>query len=166
MHCLLCHEKIPRIRYWRTKSEFCCDEHAALHRRQTMERLVGRFGSIDDNPEVAAQSFDARVEARLAPRLPADAFETDGGEALVKLDELAKPGQGESQEESDEEVPSLTGLEDSSAAFEDGLEDENEEEAPLYRAEAVQRDEPFPIEIRALQSQDRDEPEPSGAAGF
>ncbi len=40
MHCLLCHEKIPRLRVWRTKSEFCCEEHAALYKKQTLERLL------------------------------------------------------------------------------------------------------------------------------
>ena len=40
MYCLLCHEKIPRLRAWRTKSEFCCDEHAALYKKQTLERLL------------------------------------------------------------------------------------------------------------------------------
>lgn len=40
MHCLLCHEKIPRLRAWTGKSEFCCDDHAELYKRQTMERLL------------------------------------------------------------------------------------------------------------------------------
>ncbi|MCB1019986.1 MAG: hypothetical protein KDC27_08660 [Acidobacteria bacterium] len=40
MYCLLCHEKIPRLRAWRTKSEFCCDEHASLYKKQTLERLL------------------------------------------------------------------------------------------------------------------------------
>ena len=40
MYCLLCHEKIPRLRAWRTKSEFCSDEHAALYKKQTLERLL------------------------------------------------------------------------------------------------------------------------------
>jgi hypothetical protein len=40
MFCLLCHEKISRLRAWRTKSEFCCDEHAEIYKRQTLERLL------------------------------------------------------------------------------------------------------------------------------
>ncbi len=40
MYCLLCHEKIPRLRAWRTKSEFCSDEHAALYKKQTLDRLL------------------------------------------------------------------------------------------------------------------------------
>jgi hypothetical protein len=40
MHCLLCHEKIPRLRAWTGKSEFCCDEHSDLYKKQTMERLL------------------------------------------------------------------------------------------------------------------------------
>ncbi len=45
MYCLLCHEKIPRLRAWRTKSEFCCDEHAAQYKKQTLDRLL-----TDQNP--------------------------------------------------------------------------------------------------------------------
>jgi hypothetical protein len=40
MFCLLCHEKISRLRAWRTKSEFCCDDHADIYKRQTLERLL------------------------------------------------------------------------------------------------------------------------------
>lgn len=40
MFCLLCHEKISRLRAWRTKSEFCSDEHAEIYKRQTLERLL------------------------------------------------------------------------------------------------------------------------------
>lgn len=40
MFCLLCHEKVSRLRAWRTKSEFCCDEHAEIYKRQTLERLL------------------------------------------------------------------------------------------------------------------------------
>ena len=45
MYCLLCHEKIPRLRAWRTKSEFCSDEHAAQYKKQTLDRLL-----TDQNP--------------------------------------------------------------------------------------------------------------------
>lgn len=44
MHCLLCHEKIPRLRAWTGKSEFCCDEHAELYKKQTIDRLL-----VDDS---------------------------------------------------------------------------------------------------------------------
>lgn len=39
MQCLLCHSKISRLRTWKTKSEFCSDEHAEVYKRQTLERL-------------------------------------------------------------------------------------------------------------------------------
>jgi hypothetical protein len=51
MFCLLCHEKVPRLRAWRTKSEFCCDEHAELYKRQTLERLL--TDEQDSNPAEA-----------------------------------------------------------------------------------------------------------------
>jgi hypothetical protein len=47
MFCLLCHEKVSRLRAWRTKSEFCCDEHAEIYKRQTLERLL--TDQEDDN---------------------------------------------------------------------------------------------------------------------
>lgn len=59
MHCLLCHEKIPRLRAWTGKSEFCCDEHADLYKKQTMDRLL-----VDDSESKSA-----------APALPI--FEND-----------------------------------------------------------------------------------------
>jgi hypothetical protein len=49
MHCLLCHEKIPRLRAWTGKSEFCCDEHADLYKKQTMDRLL-----VDDSAAKSA----------------------------------------------------------------------------------------------------------------
>jgi hypothetical protein len=49
MHCLLCHEKIPRLRAWTGKSEFCCDEHAELYKQQTMDRLL-----VDDSESKGA----------------------------------------------------------------------------------------------------------------
>jgi len=49
MHCLLCHEKIPRLRAWTGKSEFCCDEHAELYKKQTMDRLL-----VDDSESKSA----------------------------------------------------------------------------------------------------------------
>ena len=40
MQCLLCHKKISRFRIWKTKSEFCCDEHADTYKKQTLDRLL------------------------------------------------------------------------------------------------------------------------------
>ena len=40
MICLHCHEKIPRLRAWRTKSQFCSEECAEKYKTQTMERLT------------------------------------------------------------------------------------------------------------------------------
>ncbi len=40
MRCLVCGEKVARLRYWKTKSEFCSDEHAETHKRQTLDRLM------------------------------------------------------------------------------------------------------------------------------
>ena len=39
MRCLVCHKKVPRLRAWRTKSEFCSDEHAETYKQQTLARL-------------------------------------------------------------------------------------------------------------------------------
>ncbi len=59
MYCLFCHEKIPRLRSWRTKSEFCSDEHALLHRQQTLERLF-----VDQN---AARNQQQQPSSEDAP---------------------------------------------------------------------------------------------------
>ena len=40
MQCLLCRKRISRLRVWKTKSEFCCDEHADTYKKQTLDRLL------------------------------------------------------------------------------------------------------------------------------
>ena len=40
MQCLFCHKKLSRLRIWKRKSEFCCDEHADTYKKQTLERLL------------------------------------------------------------------------------------------------------------------------------
>ena len=50
MYCLLCHAKIPRLRAWRTKSEFCSDEHAEAYKNQMLDRLMV------NEPESAGQN--------------------------------------------------------------------------------------------------------------
>ena len=77
MHCLLCHEKIPRLRHWRTKSEFCCDEHAAMHRRQTLERLVGRVSGAEDRPDTSDDRLAVLGAGSNAPPLPSDIFRAE-----------------------------------------------------------------------------------------
>lgn len=71
MFCLLCHEKISRLRAWRTKSEFCCDEHAEIYKRQTLERLL----TDHDNTKPAE-----------APPLPVDTSPR-GNAASVRAEE-------------------------------------------------------------------------------
>ncbi len=51
MYCLLCHGKIPRLRAWRTKSEFCCDEHAEAYKNQMLDRLMVNEGDGGKKPE-------------------------------------------------------------------------------------------------------------------
>lgn len=92
MFCLLCHEKVPRLRAWRTKSEFCCDEHAEIYKRQTLERLL-----TDQKDEEAADSLPLPVEtgsaapaseSESAPASPAAA------ETLARFEEFDKPAAG------------------------------------------------------------------------
>ena len=40
MRCLVCHKRVPRLRAWRTKSEFCSDAHAETYRKLTLARLL------------------------------------------------------------------------------------------------------------------------------
>lgn len=57
MYCLLCKEKISRLRSWRTKSEFCSDEHAAQYKKQTLDRLLTE--DADDNGSSVPLPLDA-----------------------------------------------------------------------------------------------------------
>ena len=57
MYCLLCKEKIPRLRAWRTKSEFCSDEHAAQYKKQTLDRLLTE--EADENSGAVPLPIDA-----------------------------------------------------------------------------------------------------------
>jgi MinD-like ATPase involved in chromosome partitioning or flagellar assembly len=169
MHCLLCHEKIPRIRHWRTKSEFCCDEHAAIHRRQTLERLVGYVASSsegDDGLSVLGEQGGAQGEESDAPPLPVDAFEaaepvTLGEEAAAEWDTIPEESseeefsldaewlrdryepaaEAEHEDESSEVPPAETRLTAELPA------EDTEEDAPSFEGSSVQRDEPFPVEI-------------------
>ena len=45
MRCLVCHKKVPRLRAWRTKSEFCSDGHAEAYKQQTLARLLDERGA-------------------------------------------------------------------------------------------------------------------------
>ena len=45
MRCLVCHKKVPRLRAWRTQSEFCSDGHAETYKQQTLARLLDERGA-------------------------------------------------------------------------------------------------------------------------
>jgi MinD-like ATPase involved in chromosome partitioning or flagellar assembly len=180
MHCLLCHEKISKIRHWRTKSEFCCDEHAAIHRRQTLERLVGYVAPSredDHGLSVFGKPAGARGEECDAPPLPVDAFETAappriGETANAAWDAVAEESSEEEfsldaewlqtgEEPADEATHEAEPAEDRSADADFGDEDEQDEELvagqpeddrPYFEAASVQRDEPFPVEIQTAEA--------------
>ena len=42
MRCLVCDRRVPRLRSWRKKSEFCSDAHAETYRQQTLARLLDK----------------------------------------------------------------------------------------------------------------------------
>lgn len=73
MYCLLCHEKIPRLRAWRTKSQFCSDECAAKYKSQTMERLLTDQAEVDAVPPPldapAVEDLDIDLTAEPPPDL-------------------------------------------------------------------------------------------------
>ncbi len=83
MFCLLCHEKISRLRAWRTKSEFCSDEHAEIYKRQTLERLLTdhEHGGPGEAPPLPVENAAARPAK--APQESAAASET-----LARFEEL------------------------------------------------------------------------------
>lgn len=118
MHCLLCHEKIPRLRVWRTKSEFCCEEHAALYKKQTLERLLADpnaaqngQGSLPEPPEPEGFEIDETETAadprQARPDKPQDDFEfwerfDRADEAKEESVELPPPADEEASEGFDE----------------------------------------------------------------
>ena len=68
MQCLVCHKKVPRLRSWRKKSEFCSDEHAETYRQQTLARLLDECDppSEVDVPLRAEEGLEEEQEASLA----------------------------------------------------------------------------------------------------
>jgi hypothetical protein len=102
MYCLLCHEKIPRLRAWRTKSEFCCDEHAALYKKQTLERLLvdpaanqngqSELPEPPEPDEFELEELEAQEIAEEAPQVAAR--EQDNGRP--NWQEMDFPGEFES----------------------------------------------------------------------
>ena len=174
MHCLLCHEKISKIRHWRTKSEFCCDEHAAIHRRQTLERLVGYAlpnSEAGGGLSVLGEPAAARGEESDAPPLPEDAFET--AEPLSQGGQAGAAGDT-SPDESPEEEFSLdaewlqTGEDPAAEAgiYAESAEDlppdaefatDSEDDTAYFEGASVQRDEPFPVEILTAEPEQREQ---------
>lgn len=168
MHCLLCHEKISKIRHWRTKSEFCCDEHAAIHRRQTLERLVGYVASSPpDGLSIFAQQAGENGEEADAPPLPLDSLEkrqkaTDvpsaaaaastgaGGveEEEFPLDpEWLQTGEEAAAEEAQGSELAEVPPGDTDFAADEERSEDSEDDTVDFAEISVQRDEPFPVEI-------------------
>lgn len=92
MHCLLCHEKIPRLRAWTGKSEFCCDEHSDLYKKQTIERLL-----IEESaPEQAASPLPipsadtSSVDHILMGQSSSQSKLPEGKSGSAEIDELWK----------------------------------------------------------------------------
>lgn len=77
MQCLLCHEKIPRLRSWTTKSEFCCDEHGAMYKKQTLERLLTEQNDYPSSQ--AAISSDPFFVPTPPSSTAVETLEADGG---------------------------------------------------------------------------------------
>src|SRR5262249_21510180 len=79
MHCLLCHEKIPRMRRLK-KWDFCCDEHMEQYKQETLKRLLEygapqRFPAADDpihHLEVLTNEPD---ETTTPPQRPVSAWQ-------------------------------------------------------------------------------------------
>jgi MinD-like ATPase involved in chromosome partitioning or flagellar assembly len=171
MHCLLCHEKISRIRHWRTKSEFCCDEHAAIHRRQTLERLVGHVASPpSDVLSILAQKPSDEGDGPDAPPLPVDSLQDAEKTALETMevagvetakDEEVEPEWLPTSEETDSEAAYETASEAGDALrYEESAEDEEfvdeRDDTSDYAKIRVQRDEPFPVEIATAEPTNTD----------
>lgn len=142
MHCLLCHEKIPRLRAWTGKSEFCCDEHADLYKKQTMDRLL-----VDDSTSKGAAPalpiFDggaSSVDHVLLQGQPKKAKQAKQANETAEVDELRKLAArvGGEQEESSSELL----LQDLSRASQGDVRSQSADDAlaalQALAAEAVQ----------------------------
>ncbi len=87
MHCLLCHQKIARLRAWRTKSEFCSDECSDRYKKQTLERLLTdqNTSSADAVPlpldEPSPEDLEPAVRESDDPPPPAAGAAVDGAVA-------------------------------------------------------------------------------------
>jgi|GEM_PF-6487429 len=101
MYCLLCHEKIPRLRAWRTKSEFCSDEHAAQYKKQTLDRLL-----TDQNPARKEKPDPIALSAEPEDDLLHDEMSAGGSAPEPSsLDDLVAQTRAEAEPESDAEAP-------------------------------------------------------------
>lgn len=113
MYCLLCKEKIPRLRAWRTKSEFCSDEHAAQYKKQTLDRLLTE--EADENSGAVPLPIDAPTFDDMDA--VADLVGGGGAEAGSEMDIFGDLGD---LADADDSGPS----EDLSGIFGDGATDE------------------------------------------
>ncbi len=105
MHCLLCHEKIPRLRAWTSKSEFCSEEHAALYKRQTLERL------LTSEPETVLAEAPP-IEAPAAPPKKPAAIAESTEAVLVASSDSRRRVQQQAERPTREEVDQLWRLAD------------------------------------------------------
>jgi MinD-like ATPase involved in chromosome partitioning or flagellar assembly len=176
MYCLLCHEKISRIRHWRTKSEFCSDEHAAVHRRQTLERLVGHVAPSNDSDENGLAvlagdggEYEEYEDESDLPRASLDALEaaealtlSEGAEASADTAQQAstqaavstRAGSLQTSEESEAEAEEAAAASTEDSFREADFDADQEPSAGeaddgehYFEPASVQRDEPFPVEI-------------------
>jgi len=84
MKCLLCHKHISRIRAWRTGSEFCSDDHAAVYKKQTLERLLTEPDDTDRPPAPKLNLAEGEPEAGILTD-EANAVEADVRATLQEL---------------------------------------------------------------------------------
>ena len=161
MQCLFCGNKIARLRYWKLKSEFCSEEHAELHKRQTLDRLMQSQEDllshaappllhVGDDSELVAPDFEPRLSEPVAPQpkpidtrpridrshqLPAAQRESLSEPAASGL----APGAGVSESPEAPRVPAHEGAPDESSVWagreqsESGESSSAELEAPLQR---------------------------------
>ena len=138
MYCLLCHEKIPRLRAWTTKSEFCSDEHGALYKRQTLERLLtseseSATAELPPAAPTAAESQPQPAEAASAggedSGRPGESVERPSPDAIDHLlqlaDESGRPDAAEASADAPQSLapePASSGAEVPRQSAEEALE--------------------------------------------
>ena len=90
MRCLVCDKKVPRLRSWRKKSEFCSDAHAETYRQQTLARLLDKSGPTSE-VELPLPAEEESADEQAPSFLSSSSAESSG--ELYQPQDAAQPAE-------------------------------------------------------------------------